>query len=146
MSSANRGKLAEGKLKNALTLLASSRYDFCFERIEDARSSKGASSTPRAGDFAIYCAGKNMLIECKEVAHEFRLPKPSFKNDQRARMRIRQLAGTICTVAIYHPTKNVWRDLPLSYFEAGETGSWDMSSTPTYTLAQIVERWLVKLT
>ena len=142
MTTANRGKVAEGLLKKAFTKLASEHQDFCFERIEDARSSKGASSTPRAGDFVVYYRGKNFLIECKEVAHDFRLPKSNFKRDQRARMRVRELAGSICMVLIYHSTTGVWRLQGLDFFGTDETGSWDLRGTPEWTLPTIISEYM----
>lgn len=138
-SEANRGKVAEGLMKKALQQLEKSKHDLCFERIADARSSRGMSSNPRDGDFVIYHAGKNILLELKEVAHAARLPKPNLPNDQKARLRKRQLAGTICKVVVYHSPTGVWRLLDLDYFDLGTTGSWELSGTKPYTLKEVIE-------
>ena len=140
MTTANRGKSAESALSSLLSKLSAKHSDFCIERIADAYSSRGALATPRAGDFVVYTKGKNFLIELKEVKHDFRLPKPNFKRDQRARMKVRQLAGSICFVLVHHSTTDTWRDIPLDYFGTEETGSWDLSSFPTINLNDIVEK------
>lgn len=138
-SEANRGKVAEGLMKKALQNLEKHSHNLCFERIPDARSSRGMSSNPRDGDFVIYHSGKNILIELKEVGHDYRLPKSNFPNDQKARLRKRQLAGTICRVVVYHSTTGVWRLLELDYFDLGVTGSYDLTSTKQYTLKEVIE-------
>ena len=138
-SEANRGKVAETLMKKALQSLEKTRHNLCFERIADARSSRGMSSNPRDGDFVIYHAGKNILIELKEVGHAVRLPKPNFPNDQKARLKKRQLAGTICKVVVYHSTTGVWRLLDLDYFDLGLTGSWDLTETKAYNLKEVIK-------
>lgn len=140
MTTANRGKSAESTLSSLLTKLSAKYSDFCFERIADAYSSRGALATPRAGDFVVYTKGKNYLIELKEVAHEYRLPRSNFKRDQRARMKVRQLAGSICLVIVHHSTTNMWREVPLDFFGTEETGSWDLSIFNTVPLTQITEK------
>lgn len=140
MTTANRGKSAEKSLGNELSKLSTKHFDFCFERIADAYSSRGALATPRAGDFVVYTKGKNYLIELKEVVHEFRLNRSNFKRDQRARMRVRQLAGSICLVVVHHSTTNMWREVPLDFFGTEETGSWDLSTFNTVPLIQITEK------
>lgn len=138
MSEANRGKVAESKLRTELARLEAGLVDFTFERILDAHSARGAMSAARAGDFVIYYKGKNILIEVKEVEHDFRLPKSNFKRDQRARMMKRQLAGSICQVVIYHSTTGQWRILPLNYFGVEEVGSWDLREIATVNIKQLI--------
>jgi penicillin-binding protein-related factor A (putative recombinase) len=139
VTAANRGKVAESKLQSAFKVMDAASSDFAFERIPDAHSSRGAMSSPRSGDFALYYKGANYLLEVKEVAHDYRLPKTNFGNDQKARMRKRQLAGTICKVLVYHSTSNLWRLLPLDYFDLGTTGSWDLSEVPATDLKGLLK-------
>lgn len=139
MSNADRGKVAERLLHKEFSKLAAKDYTFDFERIKDARSSRGAMSDPRAGDFQLFHKGTNTLIECKEVAHDYRLPKVNFPRDQRARAKKRQYAGSICWVAIYSSTREIWRLLPLDFFGLEETGSWDLREIPEQTMKQILE-------
>jgi len=136
--SANRGKVAESKLRTQFAALESGLVDFTFERILDAHSARGAMSAARAGDFVVYYRGKNFLIEVKEVAHDFRLPKSNFKRDQRARMKKRQLAGSICRVVTYHSTTGQWRIMPLDYFGTEETGSWDLQEFSSINTKQLI--------
>lgn len=138
MSTANRGKVAEGLLTKQFEKLSASRADFTFERIYDARSSLGSIANPRSGDFVLYFQGKNVLLEVKEVAHDYRLPVGNFKLDQRARLRIRSLAGTVCAVAVYHTTTKSWRLLPASWFGTLNQGSWDLRPIPSLTLVEVI--------
>ena len=146
MTAANRGKWAEGKLDAEFSKLNSKYANFCHERILDAYSSRGATSSSRAGDFGVYYAGLNFVIEVKTVDHDYRLPRSNFKLDQRARMYKRQLAGSHCFIVIYHSTTKLWRMLPLDYFRktAEETGSWDMSAEPTLSLDDIMQSLLCR--
>lgn len=139
MTQANKGKQAEHKLQVAFTAYASNHSEFDYERIQDARSSMGKMSVPRAGDFLLFHKGKNILLEVKEVAHDYRLPKPNFDRGQRARMKKRQYAGSICYVIVYHSTTEIWRLLPLDYFGVEETGSWDLITVPPLNLKQLME-------
>ncbi len=138
-SPANRGKTAEAQFQKALDDYAKTDYTFDYERIYDARSSMGKMSNPRAGDFVIYHRGLNILIELKQVAHDYRLPVANFKPDQRARMRKRELAGTLCAVVIYHSTTDVWRMERLEYFKGSAVGSWDMRDVLTTDLSNIMQ-------
>lgn len=138
MTAANRGKDAERKLNTALAKLDLSLPAFTYERIYDARSSRGAMANPRPGDFAIYHQGRNILLEVKEVEHAYRLPCGNFGLDQRARLKKRMLAGTICGVLIYHSSTEKWRLLPLPYFGVQDKGSWDLSDEPELALADVL--------
>ena len=142
-SAANRGKEAEKVVTTLLKSLDAASTRFTFERILDAHSSKGAVSSPRAGDFAMYYKGANYLLEVKQMAHDFRLNRANFPLDQRARMRKRELCGTRCHVLIYSTTAKVWWSLPISYFGFEETSSWDLSNLePNPDLSKLVVRIL----
>lgn len=142
MSTANRGKVAEGKLQKEFEKLNLSRSDFCFERIYDARSSMGKSSCPRSGDFLLFYQGRNILVECKEVDHSYRLPRANYPLDQRARGKKRALAGSECWVCIYHTPDKLWRILPLAYFGTETTGSWDFRAFETCDILDVIEKLL----
>lgn len=139
MTAADRGKKAEGKLQKAFDKLEASRQDFCYERIYDARSSMGKMSNPRVGDFVLYHQGRNVIVEVKEVAHDYRLPCGNFDRGQRARLRKRQLAGSICAILVYHSTTDVWRIATLDFFGTKDQGSWDFRETPECTLDTVLD-------
>lgn len=139
MTAADRGKSSEDRFQKALDNYAKTDYTFCYERIYDARSSMGKMSNPRTGDFVIYHKGKNLCIEVKEMEHDYRLPCSNFKLDQRARMRVRQLAGSICLVVVYSSLLQTWRIQTLDYFGTQNTGSWDMRDTLTIDLAGVMD-------
>lgn len=154
--SAGRGKYAEGKVRDFLKQWAADHLHFCFNRILDAHSAKGAMANPQPGDFqwfmrtdlacACYSAPtrdkdlvdtaisdpvytRNGLIEVKEVEHAFRLPHKNFSPDQVGRMRIRQLAGSEPLVLICHrPPERpvVWRAPEFEFFQQREGGGWDL--------------------
>lgn len=149
--SGNRGKYAEGKVKDFLEQWKQRVAAFTYNRILDAHSSKGAMSNPQPGDFQWFLGTgykftlgsesvvrdwtRNGLIEVKEVEHDFRLPYQNFAIDQVGRMTIREMAGSECIVLICHRTKGqrgaVWRQVPLSFFRerpGPKYGSWDVSS------------------
>lgn len=144
MTQADRGKVGEGKLQKEFAKYAGTHSVFDYERIYDARSSKGNMSNPRTGDFLIFHKGKNIVLECKETEHNYRLPKSSFDRGQRGRMKKRQYAGSICVVVIYHSTTDIWRLLPLDYFGVEDTGSWDVSAVEPLSLNNLMEKiiWL----
>lgn len=129
----NRGKVAEAKVLKELKLL-SSLVNFDFERITDAYSSRGGSTVSRPGDFLAFQSGKAFVLEIKEMAHDYRLPKGNFKQDQRARMLKRHYAGCHCHVLIYSTTAQLWWCLPITYFGSEATGSWDLRDLPTNSI------------
>jgi penicillin-binding protein-related factor A (putative recombinase) len=138
MTAANRGKTAEAILQKEFKKLDEKDAFFTFERIYDARSSKGAMANPRTGDFVLYNRGDNTVLEVKEVDHEYRLPRANFSKDQRARMVKRHYAGSICLVAVYFTPIKAWRLLELSYFGSEDTGSWDMRDSSLYDLPRLL--------
>lgn len=130
----NRGKVAEALVHKQLKILAT-QVNFDFERITDAYSSRGGSTVARPGDFLAFQDGKSFVLEIKEVAHDYRLPKGNFKQDQRARMLKRNYAGCHGYVLIFSSTARVWWMLPVTYFGSEATGSWDLRLEPTNSLA-----------
>lgn len=133
-----RGKTAEELLQREFKKLEEKDAFFTWERIYDARSSRGAMANPRTGDFVLYNRGDNTVLEVKEVDHEYRLPRANFPKDQRARMRKRQLAGSLCYVAVYFTPIKAWRFFELSYFGLEDTGSWDMRETSLYDMPRLL--------
>lgn len=136
-TTSNRGKVAEGKVKKELEVL-SCLANFDYERITDAYSSRGGASASRPGDFLAFQNGTAVLLEVKEVAHDFRLPRGNFKTDQRGRMMKRHYAGCLCYVLIYSSTTGLWRMLPVTYFGTETTGSWDLSTVPATDLRSLM--------
>ena len=139
-TAANRGKSAEATLKRIFSAYSDGHSNFCFERVLDAHSARGAISSPRTGDFVLYWQGRNAVIELKTVAHDYRLPKANFGLDQRARMKIRELAGSTSLVVVYHSTTDLLRVLPLSYFGTETTGSWDLRETEALASSSLLEQ------
>lgn len=135
--SANRGKYAEDKVREFFNEWAKAHSGFCYNRILDAHSARGAMANPQPGDFQWFNLGKggvasNGLIEVKEVEHDRLLPYKNFGPDQVGRMRIRQMAGSQPLVLVCFRPKNgytFWRGVPLSYFQVRDKsrGSWDLS-------------------
>ncbi len=147
-SPADRGKEAEGLVRKELEKLAV-RANFDFERVYDARSSKGSMLAERTGDFQVWAEARSTaletwtearsyVLEVKEVEHEFRLPKSNFGTAQRARMVKRSWTGCRCWVLVYFKPLKLWRIMPISYFGSEKTGSWDMSDTPLQSLKDIM--------
>ena len=131
MSAANRGKEGEALLQKHLALL-NSAIDTAFYRMPDARS---GSMKVALADFLMMRRGKLALIECKQVAHDFRLPHGNFDKAQVARQRIWKAAGCDSIVLIYHSTTGKWRGYDIDRFITREGGSWDLRDSPESTLA-----------
>lgn len=130
-----RGKIAEAVVMQTLKKFADRHHCFTFNRVQDARTA-GGRGTAAIGDFQAFYSGqgkgsRNFVIEVKEVAHAYRLSYNNFDAGQIARMRIRELAGSIALVLVYHSPTKLWRILPLSLFYTREegAGSWDLSQT-----------------
>lgn len=128
-----RGKYAEGKVREALKK-RSERQGFAFARWPDARA---GSRSEAPADFSALQAGRFFLIEVKEVAHDFRLPKKNFENAQRARMRMWESCGAECYVLVFHTTTKLWRLMDMCYVEGDyeDLKSWDLQNLSTGTLA-----------
>lgn len=134
MSTANRGKVAEGLVKKRLEHLARSST-FVWHRFADMRA--GVRQVALA-DFMFVNDGRLSLLEVKEVAHDFRLPHGNFSADQVARMRMWDIAGCDAIVLIHHSTTRLWRRLPADYFVTRVGGSWDLRPYPTDTLENLL--------
>lgn len=132
MTAANRGKVAEGKVREHLAKLNDKRADFDFERVLDAHAAGGRFNA-RTGDFAWWSAGLNGVIEVKEVAHDYRLPHKNATPESVAKLRKRSLAGGAVHIAVYHSTTKLWRSVPLSVLlDRSVGGSWELSEYPTF--------------
>ena len=141
---ANRGKYAEGKVRDHLVVLSDDNASFTFNRNPDAHAA-GGRFVPVAGDFqAFRQAGtaymrevqmgvgvlttytdipvrysRNFIIEVKEVAHAFRLPYKNYSTDKVGRVKAREWAGSECLVLVCHrlpKQKPYWRAVPQSFF------------------------------
>jgi Holliday junction resolvase len=134
MTTTNRGKIAEGQVKKILSSIT--RQDFAWNRLPDAHA---GSRQPTLADFLLVNRGMPILLEVKETAHDFRLPVGNFKLENRARMRIFQLAGAKCVILIHHSKTKVWRCIGLDYFGTQDTGSWDLRSTSELNLKEAIE-------
>lgn len=135
MATANRGKVAESKIQEALQKFADTHHYFDWHRVYDAHSAGGKFAC-QTGDFCWFFNGFNGALEVKEVAHDSRLPAKNFKPAQIARMRKRMLAGTQGHVIVRHSTSNKWRVIGLQFFlDDLEAKSWDLSAYPEFDSA-----------
>jgi hypothetical protein len=130
---ADRGKDAEGYVKSALSTCA--RTDLAWYRLPDARS---GSRAPTLADFLIHAQGRMMLLEVKEVKHDFRLPHKNFDTDKIARMHRYKLSGALTYVLVRFMPSDVWRLAELSFFLQKEGGSWDMREFTPGPLKQFI--------
>jgi len=151
--SANRGKYAEDKVREFFNEWAKARSGFCFNRILDAHSARGAMANPQPGDFQWFnhnegFGSTNGLVEVKEVEHRCLLPYKNFSPDQVGRMRIRQMAGSKPLVLVCFRPKDgytFWRGVPLSHFQERDKtrGSWDLSEFVSYPkVSTLLENYL----
>jgi hypothetical protein len=141
VSQGSRGKFAEGKVRDSLNTLAQ-QSDFNFMRLPDARA---GSFVPTTADFLVGNRGIGWMLEVKEVAHEFRLPRYNYPTEQRSRVRMWEMAGFKSLVVVaflplkgaaYRADRAMWRSASLSYFTGDDTSSWDMRGLPLLTLAE----------
>lgn len=126
--SADRGKYAEGKVREALKEL-SVQADTIFMRLPDAHAH---SFVATVADYMVVCRGRTSFVEVKSLAHDFRVPVKNFSVDQRARMALWNTAGANLIVAVYHTESKLWRFPPFSEF-ISDVPSWDLSAHPTYS-------------
>jgi len=136
MTTANRGKLAESKLKKHLESL-SSKVDSAFFRIPDAHA---GSRTATLCDFLFIRGGVLYLVECKSTLHEFRLAHGNVDAGQVARMRLWKGAGARALVMVYHEKLDRWRSYEVDYFLNREGGSWDLRDTEPTTIEEAFEK------
>lgn len=129
---ANRGKYAEGKVREALKVLALGNKDFDFERKYDARASRGRIPS-QTGDFGWYSINRHGVIEVKQVGHDFRLPKKNFDPAKWGRLRLRRMAGGEIGILVYHSTTKLWRAPSFDFFLSNpDAPSWDLSGLPAH--------------
>lgn len=121
-TAANRGKLAEKKLKLYMESLASSSSSATY-RLPDAHA---GSRTATLCDFLFMCNGKLSLVECKSTLHAYRLPHGNVDESQVAKMRMWKYAGANAFIMIYHESQDLWRSAEVDYFLTKEGGSWDL--------------------
>lgn len=144
-TAADRGKWSEGEVRKHLDKLDAAFSNFTFDRIVDARATRGRSSVAVAGDFQAFLKGRyvsiyfkspygelfmpdytqpgalevsrNFLIEVKETeASKTRLPYKNFDTGAVGRARMRALAGSEVLVLVCHRPESVWRAVPLDVF------------------------------
>jgi hypothetical protein len=147
MSTGQRGKWAEGKVREALALRAGVA-DFNFMRLPDTRA---GSFQPTTADFLVAYRGRVTLLEVKEVQHAFRLPRSNYPQDQRSRVRAWEMAGVCSLVVVaflpfkgaaYRADREMWKSAPLAYFTGDDTSSWDMRDLPLRTLDRALDAFL----
>ena len=126
VTAANRGKLAEKKLKTYLESLAVSS-SCAFLRLADAHA---GSRTATLCDFIFMREGVLHMVECKSTMHEYRLPHGNVDPAQVAKMRMWKHAGAKAFVMIYHEKLDLWRAQEIDYFLVREGGSWDLRGLP----------------
>ena len=125
-----RGKYAEGKVRDLLQQLSDAHAEFDFARIYDARSSHG-SIPAQPGDFSFCRPDAHGLIEAKEIEHNYRLPRD--KLSQIPGLQKRELAGGRIVVLVLHTEIERWRSVPFKWLlERRALPSWDLSEFPTY--------------
>lgn len=126
-----RGKWAEGKLRDWMKKRSDADARFAFMRYPDARA--GSLQTAPADFEASHC-GTHFKLEVKEVkittVSSRRLPATNFSADKVARMMKWRMAGDEAWVIVVHmgatPKQHEWRLIPVDYFKPGEP-SWDVS-------------------
>lgn len=135
MSSANRGKYAEGKVKDYLNKINEAMLNFDFERVLDAHAAGGRFQS-RTGDFTWWAPELHGVIEVKEVEHAFRLPYKNVSTESIAKLVKRQLAGGQISILVCHQPMKLWRAVPLERLRERDkdtpSGSWDLSDLPTH--------------
>lgn len=129
-SPGQRGKWAEGKVRDLLKKLGEADARFDWERILDARSAGGRFRS-QIGDFAVFMPHLHGVIEVKEVDHAYRLPHKNLDTEAVGKLVKRQWAGGITWMIIAHQRK-AWRLVPLEVFRTRTGGSWDLREFPTY--------------
>lgn len=144
---ATRGKYAEEKVRESLKSLKAEHLDFDFERNYDARSSMGRIPA-RAGDFTFFgmtSTGRSYhgLLEVKQVAHAFRLPRKNFDPKKWPALERRQEAGGVVLVIFYSSSHGMWKAIPLSWFvKQGVKPSWDTREAPGPVTSKVSALWL----
>lgn len=134
-----RGKFAEKEVEKLFSHLNDRVLNFAYERLPDARSAGGRLKAQLCDFLAWwqYCGGErgedisiSYQIEVKEIAHAFRLPRD--KLGQLPKLRKIRRAGGVGIVIIYHTSTEMWRAIPLGFFNGEAPPSWDLSGVPKY--------------
>lgn len=135
MTAANRGKYAEGKVRDYLKMIDAAVVNFDFERVLDAHAAAGRFQS-RTGDFSWWAPELHGVIEVKEVEHPTRLPYKNVTREGMAKLRKRSWAGGQIMILVCHMPEQIWRVVPMAYLDkrdsATPSGSWDLSQFPTY--------------
>lgn len=130
---ADRGKVAEDKVKAYLDDWAARSEHRDFERLLDTKAARMIVRAA-AADFEAYSISRGgdrmaALIEVKETQHEYRLDRARLT--QAPRLRKRAKAGVRVFVLVYHSTLDKWRCLtPATWGPPGDKGSWDLRDLP----------------
>lgn len=159
-SPADRGKAAEGQVKDHLKALNDRHMHFCYNRNLDAHAA-GGKFQAQAGDFQAFSwpaasgweaqggegqrpASRNFIIEVKEVKHDFRLPHGNYSVDKVARVEKRVHAGTEAIVLVRFTKAPVpyWRAVPHEVFRTRTGGSWDLSAYPIVDMKKALSDFL----
>lgn len=135
-SAANRGKWAEGKLRDYLKNVNEKVAAFDWLRLPDARSAMGRMAAMPA-DFEFFAPGVHGLIEVKETGHNFRLPKDKISQIPMLKRRI--LAGGTCLLIVYHSTTKLWRRVDVNDMPIISSGSWNLDQIPHVISHQLEE-------
>lgn len=129
-----RGKQAESLFKRLGGKLEKSQSVMVY-RLPDARA---GSLQPTLADFLLIWHRMLLLVEVKEVAHDFRLSYNNFSEGQVGRQRLWAMAGGTSLVLIYHSTTKSWRCAPIDRFvDRSVGGSWDLRDIKTGNLEEI---------
>ena len=138
MSTADRGKYAEGVVKKLLKEMEANT--FVHHRFPDARA---GSFVTAPCDFMTLKEGKLTLIEVKAVEHAYRLPFKNMSVDQCARMRSWRAAGADAWVLVYFAPLKLWRAETVDYFMQREIGgSWNMTHIEPKKLKDLIKEIL----
>ena len=131
---ADRGKVAEDKVREYLEAWASRDTRRDFDRLVDTKAA-GRVIRAAAADFEFFCTnGVEVaagLIEVKETEHPYRLDRKRLT--QAARLRKRAKCGCTVLVVVYHSTLKKWRTLSSAQvLDATVGGSWDLRDRPMF--------------
>lgn len=131
---AEQGKSAEKSVATYLNDLSNAYAPFDYQRGYDARAAGGKFQRV-AGDFQFFSPNIHGVIEVKETKFPERLPYGNFETSAVAKCVKRRLAGGLAIVLIYHETTELWRMLPISFFQRRDLdkGSWFLDGWKTYT-------------
>lgn len=131
---ADRGKVAEDKVREYLEAWASRDTRRDFDRLVDTKAA-GRVIRAAAADFEFFCtngvSAAAGLIEVKETEHPYRLDRKRLT--QSARLRKRAKCGCAVFVVVYHSTIKKWRVLSKAQtLDATVGGSWDLRDRPVF--------------